>query len=232
MSNPTSTRSGPAALHPSRIRLLDAALRTIRSQGYTATTVDDVCAAAGVTKGSFFHHFKGKEDLALAAIAHWNTVTGGHFAEAPHQRLPDPRDRVLGYLDLRAALLAGALPDTTCLLGTMVQETYQTHPTIRDACRDGIERHARTVAADLAQAKARYAPGADWAPDELALYTQAVLQGAFILAKASGDPQIALHCVAHLRRDVAALLGMPAAADTAPPPGPSPSPVRSKETSR
>ena len=186
----------------------------IRTKGYTATTVDDVCAAAGVTKGSFFHHFKGKEELALAAIEYWNTVTGERFAEAPHRRLADPRERVLGYLDLRAALLDGALPDVTCLLGTMVQEGYETHPAIRDACRRGIEGHAGTIAADLAEAKAKYVPDADWDPDELALYTQAVLQGAFILAKATQDPRTARRCVARLRREVASQLGL------APPPAP------------
>ena len=193
--------------HPSRLKLLNAALAEFRTQGYTATTVDDVCAAAGVTKGSFFHHFKGKEDLAIAAAAHWNEVTGGLFAEAPYRHLPDPRDRVLGYIDYRATLLTGTLPDFTSLLGTMVQETFETHPAIREACRDGIELHAKTVAADLAQAKASYAPQADWSPESVALYTQAVLQGAFILAKASGGPEVATQCVGHLKRYVASLLG-------------------------
>ena len=192
--------------HPSRHRLLDAALRLIRTKGYAATTVDDVCAAAGVTNGSFFHHFKGKEDLAVAATVHWNEVTGGLFDEAPYRRLADPRERVLGYIDYRAALIAGELPEFTCLLGTMVQETFETHPAIRDACRHGIELHAKTVAADLAAAKARYAPQADWQPESIALYTQAVLQGAFILAKASGSAAVAIECIDQLKRHVASLL--------------------------
>jgi TetR/AcrR family transcriptional repressor of nem operon len=192
--------------HPSRIRLLDAALQLIRAKGYAATTVDDVCESAGVTKGSFFHHFKGKEDLAIAATAHWNDMTGGLFAEAPYRRLPDPRDRVLAYIDYRAALLTGDLADFTCLLGTMVQETFGTHPAIRDACRHGIELHAEAVAADLAEAKAKYAPQADWIPEGIALYTQAVLQGAFILAKATSGPAVAIQCVDTLKRHVASLL--------------------------
>ncbi|NLD53452.1 MAG: TetR/AcrR family transcriptional regulator [Burkholderiaceae bacterium] len=192
--------------HPSRVRLLEAALRLIRTKGYAATTVDDVCEAAGVTKGSFFHHFKGKEDLAIAATAHWNEATGGVFAGAPYRGLPDPRERVLGYIDYRAALLTGELPDFTCLLGTMVQETFETHPAIREACRHGIELHAGTVAADLAEAKAKYVPEADWSPESVALYTQAVLQGAFILAKATGGPTVAIQCVDQLKRHVASLL--------------------------
>src|SRR6185437_5568486 len=118
----------------SRQKLLDAALHVIRSKGYAATTVDDICAAAGVTKGSFFHHFKSKDDLALAAVAHWRAMTEGFFATAPYHQHADPLDRLLGYVDFRAAILTGEIPDYTCLLGTLVQETYGTHPHIRQAC--------------------------------------------------------------------------------------------------
>ena len=52
-------------------KILDAALMVIRAKGYTATTVDDLCAASDVTKGAFFHHFKSKDDLAIAAADPW-----------------------------------------------------------------------------------------------------------------------------------------------------------------
>lgn len=185
---------------PAKTRLLDAALHAIRAQGYTATTVDDICLAAGVTKGSFFHHFKSKEELALAAAAHFSALADGAFATAPYRALPDPRDRVLAYVDFRTAILIGDLPDFTCLLGTMVQETYETHPAIRDACNEYINHHAADVARDIAAAKQMYAPDAPWSPESLALHTQAVIQGAFILAKAQNSPAIAAECLRHLHR--------------------------------
>jgi TetR/AcrR family transcriptional regulator, transcriptional repressor for nem operon len=189
-----------------RNALLDAALKVIRSKGYSATTVDDICAAAGVTKGSYFHHFKGKEDLAIAAAKYWNEVTGGLFANAPYQQIADPRERILAYIDFRSLIVQGDLADVTCLLGTMVQETYDSHPAIRAACQGGIESHARTLVPMIAQAKAMYAPQADWDAENLALYTQAAIQGAFIVAKAQGDSRVATSLIGHLYRYMQGLL--------------------------
>ena len=186
--------------HESKARILDAALRVIRTKGYSATTIDDVCATAGLTKGSFFHHFKSKDELALAATAHFAAMADGLFAAAPYRTLPDPRERVIGYVKFRKSILTGDLPEFTCLLGTLVQEAYETHPAIREACDKYISAHAALVEADIAAAKRIYAPKAKWSPASLALFTQAALQGAFILAKAKHGPQIAAECIDHLQR--------------------------------
>ena len=71
--------------HSSKTRLLDAALTVIRTKGYAATTVDDICQEAGVTKGSFFHHFKSKDELALGAADHFSERADGLFASAPYR---------------------------------------------------------------------------------------------------------------------------------------------------
>ena len=196
----TATQSGNA-----RTKLLDAALIAIRAKGYTATTVDDICEAAGVTKGAFFHHFKTKEELAIEAARHWGELTGSLFASAPYRALPDPLERVLAYIDLRKAILQGELPEYTCYAGTTIQEVYDTHPLIREACEKTIRDHAATIEADIADAMRRYNITSDWTAQSLALYTQAVIQGAFILAKARHDSTVAADCIDHLRRYVGML---------------------------
>ena len=189
-----------------RTRLLDAALKLIRQRGYDAVAVDDLCREAGVTKGAFFHHFSSKEALAVAATEYWSEVTGQIFANAPYQLLEDPLDRLLTYLDFRAHLLEGrTLPESTCLLGTLAQDKFDTNPLIRDACFAGIEAHAKTVAEIVAAAKERHAPDAEWSPDSLALYTQAVIQGAFVLAKAKNDAGVAADMIGHLQRYIVLL---------------------------
>ena len=70
----------PASKTGARTKLLEAALSVIRTKGYSATSVDELCAAAGVTKGAFFHHFKSKDELGVAAADHWSEMTGALFA--------------------------------------------------------------------------------------------------------------------------------------------------------
>src|SRR5580704_1164561 len=131
-----------------KARLLDAALTVIRTKGYSGTTVDDICESAGVTKGAFFHHFNSKEQLAMSAAGYFASMADSVFSAAPYREYPDPLDRVLGYVDFRKAILEGELPEYTRLLGTMVQETYETQPAIREACAACLGEHAAMVEAD------------------------------------------------------------------------------------
>jgi TetR/AcrR family transcriptional repressor of nem operon len=112
----------------------------------------------------------------------------------------------MGYVDFRKAILQGDLPQFTCLLGTMVQEAYDTHPAIRQACDRYISMHAERLKADIAEAKALHAPDAKWSPASAALFSQAVLQGAFVLAKARHGPSVAADCLDHLKRYFEGLL--------------------------
>jgi TetR/AcrR family transcriptional repressor of nem operon len=198
-----------------KTKLLDAAVGVIRAKGYSAATVDDICKRAGVTKGGFFHHFESKEDLAISAAGHFASMADGLFSMAPYRSLPDPLDRLLGYVDFRKAILQGELPEYTCLLGTMVQEAYDTHPAIREACNRYLNDHAAMLEADIAQAMQNYGIASgnsvSWTAQSLALYTQAVIQGAFILAKAKHGSEVAAACLDHLRLYLVMLFIQPAA---------------------
>jgi TetR/AcrR family transcriptional repressor of nem operon len=199
-----------------RDKIMAAALKLVRQKGYTATSVDDVCTEAGVSKGAFFHHFSDKQALAVAAAELWGESTGRMFAGQPYHAAGDPLDRVLGYLDFRRSLIRGAPAEFSCMAGTMVQELHQTHPAIRRACGGVITGHAETLVADIGAAMARHGAPAGWTAESLALHTQAVLQGAFIIAKASGDPKTAIDSIDHLKRYVELLFGRTADTETVP----------------
>ena len=197
-----------------RDRLLDAAIHAFRARGYDATSVEDLCSAVGVSKGAFFHHFRSKEDLALAAIERFLSWLDGIFARSGWRSAPDPRARVLAYIDQRIRMLDGEVPRVTCLLGMLVQETFATHPALRAACEAGFRSHLAPLESDLAEALAAR-PEAGFGAGSLARHVMAVIQGAFVLAKAHGGPDPARDALLHLRRYLEVLLGpapMPAGA--------------------
>jgi TetR/AcrR family transcriptional repressor of nem operon len=193
--------------HDSKIRLLDATLRVVRAKGYHAARIEDVCAEAGLTKGSFFHHFKGKDDLALAAVQHWDGQTAEFFAGAPYHTPDDPLDRLLAYVAFRKAILTGELPEYTCFLGTIIQEAYLTHPEINTACEKSLSAHAKTLQADIREVMRTYHLRGNWTAESLALHIQVVIQGSFILAKAKASAAAAADSLDHLRRYLELLFG-------------------------
>jgi TetR/AcrR family transcriptional repressor of nem operon len=192
----------PTKRHPergdARTRLLNAAVEVIRTKGFAATTIDDLCGAAVVTKGCFFHHFESKEALGVAVANHWAETTSAFFAAAPYHAPRDPLDRVLAYVAFRKSIITGELAQVTCLVGTLVQEIFASSPAVRDACAASIFGHASTLAADIAAAKQARRITADWAPDSLARHTQTVIQGAFVLAKAANNIALARESLDHL----------------------------------
>ena len=189
-----------------RERLLESGLALVRRQGFAATSLDQLCRHAGVTKGAFFHHFASKEALGVALAKYWSASTSAFFAAAPFHGHASARDRVLGYIDLRIALLTGPSEEFSCVAGTMVQEGFLTSPPIREACGASIMGNARALEADLAEALDQRGANRVTATS-LARHVQAVIQGAFVLAKAEEGPDRAIESLRHLRHYVALLFG-------------------------
>ncbi|MCW1382470.1 TetR/AcrR family transcriptional regulator [Novosphingobium sp. KCTC 2891] len=192
-----------------RDKLLEAAVKLVRRQGFAGTSVEQLCGEAGVTKGAFFHHFASKEALGVAAAEYWSASTGAFFAEAPFHHLPDPVDRVLGYIDLRIALIGGPAESFSCVAGTLVQEAFRSSAAIRVAAESSIMGNARALEADL-DAAVRQCGIEGTTGASLARHVQAVIQGAFVLAKTqpeSGAADLAREQLAHLRRYFVLLFG-------------------------
>jgi TetR/AcrR family transcriptional regulator, transcriptional repressor for nem operon len=166
-------------------KLVDAGVKLMRIKGFHATSVDEICSAAGVTKGGFFHYFKSKEDLAHTAVNHFRMLRRARFAEAPFRKLADPLDRVFGRLDFTKELFESGTPITDgCLVGMFAQEVAYTNPELRSLCEDSLQHSAQDFEQDLAEAKAQYAPKGDFDPKKLALMYVSIYQGSKMMAKA------------------------------------------------
>lgn len=201
-------KAGRVPRGEARARLIEAARSLVRHRGFAATSVDDLCAAAGVTKGAFFHHFASKEALGVALIDDWTQMTGAMFAAHPYNALPDPLDRVFGYIDLRRALLGQPVPEFSCVAGTTVQEAYETSIPIREAAERSVRSGFEHVRPHLAAALAAHpVPGVT--AEGLAQQFQVATQGGIILAKALNDAAPAREAFDHLERYLRLLFGRP-----------------------
>ena len=190
---------------PTRTRLLDAAQELMLTKGFAATTVDEICAAAKLTKGSFFHYFTSKDDLGQVLLQRFcadgqqlhRTFCGGET---------DPLKRVYAYIDAAAKMSAGP-KNKGCLLGMFSQELCDLNPQIRATCEQGFGDWARAFGEEMARAKAKYAPRKTFDPQELADHLIAVMEGGMILGKARKDMRMVARSLRHYKAYVKQLFG-------------------------
>jgi len=176
-------------------KIVAAALDRMLAQGYTATTVDQICETAGVSKGSFYHFFKTKEDIALAALDKFYVDGMAHLMSGEYVTYEDPIERALGLIDFTAAVAPGHWR-RGCLLACFANEMSNTDTRLREQVaklfRD-TEKSVATVLAPLAEQTGQ-------TPEDLARQYTAVVQGAIVLSRAYGDPDLIRESVQKFRR--------------------------------
>lgn len=190
-----------------KVKLLQAAEDLMLRNGYAATTVEEICEAAGVTKGGFFHYFENKHQIAVDALRRFFAGQAAAFSAAPYRKLADPLLRVYGYLDFLKERAKSPAATRGCLVGTLAQEMAISDKEIRAVCSHCFELAADDLRKDLAAAKSEHCPRARWTPHSLAEHCVAVLQGSLILVKTSGDTTVLAENAEHLKRYLEHLFG-------------------------
>ncbi|MGH8003502.1 MAG: TetR/AcrR family transcriptional regulator [Limisphaerales bacterium] len=183
-----------------RGNLVAAAVKLMRDKGFTATSVDEICEAAGVTKGSFFHYFETKEELAKDDVDHFSKCQMQRFEAGSFNNLADPLDRLYGYLDY----MANSIPKNpevvkSCLIGNLTQELYLTNPEIRSVCAENFSWHNKKLQRLIEEAGRAHPPRAAVDAESLAQYFYATMQGSLIFAKAAQNTQVMLDNIEHFR---------------------------------
>jgi TetR/AcrR family transcriptional repressor of nem operon len=193
---------------PTQTKLLDAAMALMLAKGFTATSVDDICRAAGVTKGSFFHYFASKEVLGQAVLNHFAQTLGQVLGQMPHNNIDDPLQRLYQYCDDIITVLTQGLVPASCLFGNLTQELAATHAAIRTVCAAGFGHWADTIQADLDAAKLLYPVVITFDSHSVAEHFLAIFEGSLILAKAQSDTAVVQQNLHHFKAYLAALFGI------------------------
>jgi TetR/AcrR family transcriptional regulator, transcriptional repressor for nem operon len=180
-----------------REKLVKAGIELFRRKGYVATTVDEICDDAGLTKGAFFHHFESKEALAEECLHEWDCRVIAMHEQAPFQAVADPVDKLLAAMDFFVGVFENPNMVKSCLAGTTVQEVSETHPKLREAaqkCFASGERYFQNLLADASASR-----GVTVDTSSLAKLWMATLQGSLLLCKASREDAVIPSNLKHIR---------------------------------
>lgn len=164
-----------------RARILDAAYDLFQSRGYSATSVHEITAAAGVSGGALHHHFATKKAIGLAVI---NARVGAALEETwldPVRSAANARDGILEILDSLARELDAQGWVRGCPVNNLTLELAYADPEFRAELKRLFDLWRSAIAERLSGAKDREA---------LAALVVAAYSGAMAMAKVEqrGEP--------------------------------------------
>ncbi len=196
-----------------RQRLIESAVELIHERSYASVGVTAICQHAGVQKGSFYHFFPSKHDLALAAIEamidHYDRVVFKPSLSIDGPAL-DRIERVFARAwsdQLATTNEANRLPG--CQLGNLAAELGAQDESIRMRLQAAFDHFEEQLEQSLDQGGPSPEPRA-----EASLVSQAVfayLQGVLLLAKTANDPDLILRLAPFVRDLVSPTVLTPAA---------------------
>jgi AcrR family transcriptional regulator len=177
-----------------REHILATAESIILQRGYTGTSIEDIIGEAGITKGGFFYHFNGKNDLAKNLMLRYLEQDETFFtelAERAKDLTEDPLQQLLIFLKLMAEAMAD-LPGTHpgCLVASFTYESQQFDEELRDLNARGVLSWRRLFMEQLNSIVEKYPMKIDRPLEELADMLTSVIEGGIVMGKALDDRHI------------------------------------------
>jgi AcrR family transcriptional regulator len=187
MPSPAPKRKGDT-----RERLLEFAESSVLEKGFDATSIDELIAAAGITKSGFFYHFRDKTELARALLARYiereSEMFDVLFGRADELN-DDPLHGFLVGLKMLAELVAD-LPNghPGCLIAAYCYQDRLFDQQVRDLNAQSVLLWRKRFRTRLDRIAERYPPRIAVDLDDLADMLSAVADGGIILSKVLRDP--------------------------------------------
>lgn len=192
-----------AEIADTRTRIMDIAQDAILTKGFDGTSIEEIVAAAEITKGGFFYHFPDKNALALALIERHIDVEDAIFDDI-QARARDLSDDPLHAALIALKLLAELLDDMPsghpgCIVATAAYQDRLFNRDVREANRRAVLGWRRRFRAMFEEIAAVYPPREEADPDTLADFVSTVIEGGIVMAKSLGEPRVTAEQVLVLR---------------------------------
>ncbi len=177
-----------------RERIMDIAEEGVLQKGFSATSIEEIIAAAEITKSGFFYHFKDKNELAIALINRYiendNEILGGLISRSKELH-DDPLHQFLIGMKLFAELMAD-LPNghPGCLVATFCYQERLFDQRVKDLTKQGVLGWREMFTKELERIAEKYPPKDNINIEDLADMVSNTVEGGIIMSKALNDPQI------------------------------------------
>ncbi len=197
-----------------RERILDSAERLVLDQGLAGTSIDQMLADAGTSKGAFFHHFPSKNHLARALVERYAANDVGYLEEymaRVEAETDDPAEQVVAFIRLfeeTADEMVRQQP--SCLYVSYIYDKQLFDDGTNDIIVDAVAAWRERLVEKLRAAADRHPPTAPVDLAALADHVFATFEGAFVLVRTMGDPGLMRQQLELVRRYVALVFDVPA----------------------
>ena len=177
-----------------RERLLDIAESAVLAKGFGSTSIDELIAAAGLTKSGFFYHFRDKNELARALLERYlereDQIFDDIFARAA-ALTDDPLQSFLVALKMLAELMEN-LPEghPGCIVASYCYNERLFDRDVVELNRQGVDNCRTRFRAMLADIANQYPPAQPVDLSELADMVSTVLEGGIVVSRALGEPSV------------------------------------------
>jgi TetR/AcrR family transcriptional regulator, transcriptional repressor for nem operon len=168
-----------------REQIVQAGLKCLREKGFNGVAVQDITAAAGVPKGSFYNHFESKEALGAEIVERYGADTRRRELLSD-QSIP-PLERLRRHYARLNAVFAEAKFERGCILGNFSAELANQSEVIRDSLRRLYERWTEDVEATIAEAQRQGAISDEMTAAELAAFLLDAYEGTLLRARVERD---------------------------------------------
>ncbi|MCA9410707.1 MAG: TetR family transcriptional regulator C-terminal domain-containing protein [Candidatus Omnitrophica bacterium] len=170
-----------------RERILDASSQAIIAKSYNGVGLNKILKNAGVPKGSFYHHFKSKEDLAIAVIEKSTAEHLDRVREFLTDRSRSPLERLREAFRLAREVLVEQGFNRECLVPKMALEIANLSEPVRAAIKCGMDQFRSLVAQCIREAQAAGEVDGSHDPEALAGFIQASWEGVMIRTQIDRD---------------------------------------------
>ncbi|MEW4922526.1 helix-turn-helix domain-containing protein [Algibacter sp. 2305UL17-15] len=188
---------------PTKDKILAASKNLVLSNGFAGTSIDQILEKTGITKGSFFYHFKTKNALAKALIEEFARDDMSHLEwalqETEHLKA-EPLKRLLQFVQLFIDMMTGLkTPHSGCLYASYTNESTQFDPEIKKCISDTILVWRSTMELLLQNVLETHKMVIDEDIKSLADAFTVVFEGGFVLSKALNEPELTANQLRHLK---------------------------------